>query len=149
MKEKLPIIMVAQRTEDIKPNISSGRVVFLEPFTDKVRNNIFTQCEKIKSNIAKIEEQEVPCIGKVIMKEKAIAKTHKPNNLFNTTTCPMVGTGKLNEIYVKITPKGIDNLEKEIKNMIASRHWKHQDLHSKCLANCRQETCCSYQSQLP
>ena len=50
------------------------------------------------------------------MKEKAIAKTHKPNNLFNTTTCPMVGTGKLNEIYVKITPKGIDNLEKEIKN---------------------------------
>lgn len=116
MKEKLPIIMVAQRTEDIKPNISSGRVVFLEPFTDKVRNNIFTQCEKIKSNIAKIEEQEVPCIGKVIMKEKAIAKTHKPNNLFNTTTCPMVGTGKLNEIYVKITPKGIDNLEKEIKN---------------------------------
>lgn len=116
MKEKLPIIMVAQRTEDIKPNISNGRVVFLEPFTDKVRNNIFTQCEKIKSNIAKIEEQEVPCIGKVIMKEKAIAKTHKPNNLFNNTTCPMVGTGKLNEIYVKITPKGIDNLEKEIKN---------------------------------
>lgn len=50
------------------------------------------------------------------MKEKAIAKTHKPNNLFNDTTCPMVGGGKLNEIYVKITPKGIDNLEKEIKN---------------------------------
>ena len=115
MKEKLPIIMVAQRPEDSKPNANSGRVVFLEPFTDKIRNNIFIQCEKIKSDIGKIEEKEVPCIGKVIMKEKAIAKTHKPNNLFNDTTCPMVGGGKLNEIYVKITPKGIDNLEKEIK----------------------------------
>ena len=116
MKEKLPIIMVAQRPEDSKPNSPSGRVVFLEPFTDKLRNNMFIQCEKIKSDIGKIEEKEIPCIGKVIMKEKAIAKTHKPNNLFNDTTCPMVGGGKLNEIYVKITPKGIDNLEKEIKN---------------------------------
>ena len=49
MKEKLPIIMVAQRPEDSKPNSPSGRVVFLEPFTDKLRNNMFIQCEKIKS----------------------------------------------------------------------------------------------------
>lgn len=116
MKEKLPIIMVAQRPEDSKTNISSGRVVFLEPFTEKLRNNIFSQCEEIKKNIGKIEEKEIPCIGKVVMKEKAIAKTHKPNNLFNDNTCPMVGGGKLNEIYVKITPEGINNLEKEIKN---------------------------------
>ena len=116
MKEKLPIIMVAQRPEDSKPNTTSGRVVFLEPFTDKLRNDMFIQCMKIKNDIEKIEEKEIPCIGKVIMKEKAIAKTHKPNNLFNETTCPMVGGGKLNEIYVKITQKGIENLEKEIKN---------------------------------
>ena len=116
MKEKLPIIMVAQRPEDSKTNISSGRVVFLETFTEKLRNNIFSQCEEIKKNIGKIEEKEIPCIGKVVMKEKAIAKTHKPNNLFNDNTCPMVGGGKLNEIYVKITPEGINNLEKEIKN---------------------------------
>ncbi len=116
MKEKLPIIMVAQRPEDSKTNISSGRVVCLEPFTEKLRNNIFSQCEEIKKNIGKIEEKEIPCIGKVVMKEKAIAKTHKPNNLFNDNTCPMVGGGKLNEIYVKITPEGINNLEKEIKN---------------------------------
>ena len=116
MKEKLPIIMVAQRPEDSKTNISSGRVVFLETFIEKLRNNIFSQCEEIKKNIGKIEEKEIPCIGKVVMKEKAIAKTHKPNNLFNDNTCPMVGGGKLNEIYVKITPEGINNLEKEIKN---------------------------------
>ena len=60
MKEKLPIIMVAQRPEDSKPNSPSGRVVFLEPFTDKLRNNMFIQCEKIKSDIGKIEEKEIP-----------------------------------------------------------------------------------------
>ena len=116
MKEKLPIIMVTQRKEDIKLNVPSGNVTFLEPFTDEVRSRIFTQCTEIKNNIQKIEEKEIPCIGKVIMKEKAIAKTHKPNNLFNDKTCPMIGTGKLNEIYIKITSDGINNLENEIKN---------------------------------
>lgn len=115
MKEKLPIIMVAQRPEDSKPNISGGKVVFLEPFTEKLRNNIYTQCEKIKNDIANVEVKDIPCIGKVIMKEKAIAKSHKPNNLFNDKTCPIIGGGKLNEIYVKITETGINELEREIK----------------------------------
>ena len=115
MKEKLPIIMVAQRPEDSKPNIPGGKVVFLEPFTEKLRNNIYTQCEKIKNDIASVEVKEIPCIGKVIMKERAIAKSHKPNNLFNDKTCPIIGGGKLNEIYVKITQTGINKLEEEIK----------------------------------
>lgn len=115
MKEKLPIIMVAQRPEDSKPNIPGGKVVFLEPFTEKLRNNIYTQCEKIKNDIASVEVKDIPCIGKVIMKEKAIAKSHKPNNLFNDKTCPIIGGGKLNEIYVKITETGINELEREIK----------------------------------
>lgn len=46
MKEKLPIIMVAQRPEDSKPNSPSGRVVFLEPFTDKLRNNMLFNVRK-------------------------------------------------------------------------------------------------------
>ena len=62
MKEKLPIIMVAQRPEDSKPNTTSGRVVFLEPFTDKLRNDMFIQCMKIKNDIEKIEEKEIPCM---------------------------------------------------------------------------------------
>ena len=41
-----------------------------------VRKKIISILEKkIKSDIGKIEEKEIPCIGKVIMKEKAIAKT--------------------------------------------------------------------------
>lgn len=107
--------MVAQRPEDSKPNIPGGKVVFLEPFTEKLRNNIYTQCEKIKNDIASVEVKDIPCIGKVIMKEKAIAKSHKPNNLFNDKTCPIIGGGKLNEIYVKITETGINELEREIK----------------------------------
>lgn len=119
MKEKLPILMVAPRPEDIKPNIPSGNIVFLEPFTEKLRNNIYTQCKKMKMDFEKIERKEIPCIGKVIMKEEAIAKSHKPNNLFNSNTCPIIGGGKLNEIYIKITEQGIEKLEGEIKNTSA------------------------------
>ncbi len=114
MKEKLPILMVAQRKEDIKPNIGGGRIVYMENFTPELRSKFVLQCNNIKKEIENVEEKEIPFIGKVIMKDKAIAKSHKPNSLFSNETCPMIGTGKLNEIYIKMTPEGISKLENEI-----------------------------------
>lgn len=116
MKEKLPILMVAPRNEDIRPNSGGGKITFLEKFTENLRNSIVFQCNNIKSELNQIEEKSIPCVGKVIMKEKAIAKTHKPNNLFNAETCPMIGTGNLNEIYIKMTSNGIENLVREVNS---------------------------------
>ncbi|HQJ90427.1 MAG TPA: S8 family peptidase [Paludibacteraceae bacterium] len=44
------------------------------------------------------------------MKEKAIAKSHKPTALFKSNTCPIVGAEKLDEILIKITPQGLTHL---------------------------------------
>lgn len=117
MSEKLPILMVAPRKEDFKNNTSGGKTVFFETFTDKLRDDISNQCNILKNefNIKSSKYKEVPVIGKVIMKDKAIAKSHKPNELFSNNTCPMVGMGKLNEIYIKVTESGLQKLQEEIK----------------------------------
>jgi serine protease AprX len=45
---------------------------------------------------------------------KAAAKSHRPEQLFSSVTCPIVGAGHLSELFLKATPQGLAKL----KNMI-------------------------------
>jgi hypothetical protein len=45
---------------------------------------------------------------------KAVAKSHRPEQLFSSQTCPIVGAGHLSELFLSATPRGLANL----KNMI-------------------------------
>ena len=114
-KEKLPIILTTPRpTEDYKPNKPGGDMKPMDGgITSKILKQFMNQFQEIeKTYLNKNEEfPNVPIIGKVIMKDKAIAKSHKPNNLLNDT-CPIIGTGKLNELYIKVTQDGIDKMKK-------------------------------------
>lgn len=42
--------------------------------------------------------------------KKAVAKSHRPEHLLSKKTCPIVGAGRLGELFVKATPAGLDNL---------------------------------------
>lgn len=114
--EKLPILLTGPRPEDFKKNISGGDKKPLCQFTQEIRNNFVSQLSFIKSDyeVKAKKYPNVPCVGKVIMKEKAIAKSHKPNDILTTNTCPIIGTGKLNEIYIKVTENGINEMIKDI-----------------------------------
>lgn len=46
---------------------------------------------------------------------KAAAKSHRPEHLFSKDTCPIVGAGKLGEIFVKATPEGLARLTRTIE----------------------------------
>ena len=52
------------------------------------------------------------------MKEKAIAKTHKPTALFKSNTCPIVGAEKLDELLISITKDGLEHLINTVKFVI-------------------------------
>lgn len=52
---------------------------------------------------------------------KAAAKSHRPEHLFSEETCPIVGAGKLGEIFVKATPAGLERLTKAIEQNDAER----------------------------
>ena len=41
---------------------------------------------------------------------KAMAKSHRPERLFNVETCPIIGAGKLGELYLKGTERGLKRL---------------------------------------
>lgn len=47
---------------------------------------------------------------------QAVAKSHRPEHLFSVDSCPIVGAGKLGELFVKATAKGLDRLTSTIQN---------------------------------
>lgn len=111
-KNRLPIQVVIPRETDYTANTSGGSKKYLEPFTPDLQATISTQCRELQSSLQRSFEQfpTTPCIGKVVMKEKAIAKSHKPTALFKANTCPIVGAEKLDEVLIKVTPQGLRHL---------------------------------------
>lgn len=109
---RLPIQVVLPRETDYTANTSGGGKKYTEPFTPDLQKSLVLQCCQLQTSLQTSFERfpSIPCIGKVIMKEKAIAKSHKPTALFKPNTCPIVGADKLNEIIVKITPQGLNHL---------------------------------------
>jgi len=109
---RLPIQVVIPRETDYTANRPGGSKEYLEPFTPELQTQIAAQCHELQVSLQKSFNKfpNTPCIGKIVMKEKAIAKSHKPTALFKANTCPIVGAEKLDEILIKITPQGLRHL---------------------------------------
>lgn len=61
-------------------------------------------------------------MGKVKLKEKALAKTHRPTRLFNANTCPIIGSNAMGELLIEVTPDGLRRLAEEISSGTTKRH---------------------------
>jgi len=54
--------------------------------------------------------------ARVKLLPKAIAKSHRPEHLFSSETCPIIGGGRLGELFIKATPRGLNRLSGIIKD---------------------------------
>lgn len=73
--------------------------------------------KRLSSQVAAIQKSIVPQIRqagaapvRVKIISKAAAKSHRPEKLFSSQSCPIVGAGGLGELFVKATPEGLDSL---------------------------------------
>src|SRR5579863_4488971 len=51
---------------------------------------------------------------------QASAKSHRPERLFSRDSCPIIGAGRLGELFVKASPAGLEKLAREIETNEAS-----------------------------
>lgn len=112
----LPIQVVLPRKEDVQKVDPGGSKKYMGECTPELRQQLASQFQNLldyyQQNMA--EYPSVPCVGKVTMKDKAIAKTHKPTRLLSPDNCPIIGSGNLNEIYIKVTRPGVEHSINEI-----------------------------------
>lgn len=122
MSEKnLPIKLVLQRTSDSQKNQGGGKITYFCDVTQELQDNIIEQFENVLCYYKPVfEENElVPAVGKITVRPDAIAKSHKPNALCRN--CPIIGSEDLNEIYIKVTRKSIEDTVALIRNPPSDR----------------------------
>ena len=108
MNEKnLPIKVIIQQERDITPNQGGGKVKFFKTITPKFINEVTSKFVKIAEFYDNIftENEYVPAVGKLILVEDAVAKSHRPNDLCQDLE--IIGAGDLQELYIKVTKQGI------------------------------------------
>lgn len=58
---------------------------------------------------------------RVKLLKEASAKSHRPEFLFSDLTCPIIGAGKLGELFIKGSKAGLDNMGRIIKTAKTER----------------------------
>ncbi|CAK7055197.1 S8 family peptidase [Tissierella sp.] len=117
MSEKnLPIKLVLQKSTDIKKNEPGGSLKFFGEVTEELQKELVEKFNYISDFYEEVfaENEHVPAVGKIVVKQEAIAKSHKPNDLCRK--CTIIGSEDLDEIYIKVTKKNIDETVELIKN---------------------------------
>lgn len=115
-KNNLPIKIILQKAEDIYPNHHGGGTKFFGDVTPQLQKEMSNKFESLLEfyNDVFQENENIPAIGRITVKPEAIAKSHKPDDLCRN--CPIIGTEDLNEIYIKVKRKSIQETIKLIKN---------------------------------
>lgn len=86
-----------------------GTTIFGDVVTLEMRQHFNTQLSAVEEHFAASFQSEpgVPAVAVVTLKREALAKSHRPLDLFNDDTCPIIGANKAGELYVSATPQGL------------------------------------------
>jgi len=86
------------------------------PVDAKYRARLSTQVSAIRAAIVPQIRTAGAAPVRVKLLSKAAAKSHRPEHLFSSQSCPIVGGGSLGELFVKATPEGLDRLGEIIED---------------------------------
>lgn len=108
-ERNLPIKVVLQRATDTQSNTPGGSLKFFGDVTPSLQAEIIAKFNSVLDYYQDVFQKSefVPAVGKITVKPDAIAKSHKPNDLCRC--CQIIGSGDLDEIYIKVTKKSIED----------------------------------------
>jgi serine protease AprX len=81
----------------------------------KYRNHLSNQVSALRSAIVPQVRRTGSAPIRVKLLSRAAAKSHRPENLFSPLSCPIIGSGRLGELFVKATPEGLQRLVETIE----------------------------------
>lgn len=115
-EKKLPVIVVLQRTKDIKKKHGMKKPKFFGELTQEIKDELMKKFEHILEFYDDVfaENELIPAVGKITVKPEAIAKSHKPNNFCKY--CKIIGSEELNEIYIKVDRVSINKTVELIRS---------------------------------
>lgn len=109
--ERLPIKLILPKQGQERPVPAGGTPP--KPFREvgrDYRSSLETRVSAIRTAGSAELKRTGTVPVRVKLLPKAVAKSHRPEQLFSPATCPIIGGGRLGELFLKGTSKGLDNL---------------------------------------
>ena len=116
-QKRLPLKVVLTSERDLRRPAPGGseRKVFGDVSVE-TRKHLKAQFLKVERFFAPVFEREpnVPAVARIILKQDALAKSHRPSGLLNENTCPVIGVRSFGELLVSVQPERIRQLVERI-----------------------------------
>lgn len=112
-----PLILVRPSHLDfIKPEGGGGPRKIFGVVNRAARRHLQRQVEASQSYFRNQLRQNSNLRGvlKIILKSEALAKSHRPIGLLEANNCPVIGVGKLGELFASVNDESFSRLEKQI-----------------------------------
>lgn len=114
--DRLPIKLIMPR-QGTERRVSGGGTP-PKPFRavdQGYRSGLSNQVAALRNAVIPQMQRTGAAPVRVKLISKASAKSHRPDHLFSPESCPIIGAGKLGELFVKATPQGLENLARTIE----------------------------------
>ena len=85
------------------------------PVDREFRQSLSTRVLALRQAIEPATNRIGASPARVRLIPKAFAKSHRPEQLLSDKTCPIIGAGKLGELFIRATPTGLANLDRLIR----------------------------------
>ena len=134
---KSPIQIVLNSTDFISIWDRSGGGEHKDFYEGKDRDFIAHQ-SKLSTQLNSLKDKQLSnkyadvAYAKVILKQSAIAKSHRPTGaIFNHNIAPVVGAGDLGEMFVEIAPGSVNRLTEKINQAEPNTTYKEKEIAGK------------------
>ena len=123
--DRLPIKLIMPK-QGVERKVPGGGAP-ARPFrtvNTKYRTHLSNQVSALRNVVLPQSRRTGVAPARVKLIPKAAAKSHRPDSLFSPESCPIIGAGRLGELFVKATPEGLDRLTDIIENNRSDRMTK-------------------------
>lgn len=116
---RLPIKIVLPRDSEFqRPEGGGGGTKIFGEVTPEMRDALDYQVGEVDAFFREtFRRSSLPAVARVTLKPKALAKSHRPTDLFDERTCPIIGIGGFGELYVSARPAGLQSLSYRLKHL--------------------------------
>ena len=116
---RLPLKVVPALSENFyNPQPGGGEPKVFGEVTPELRQQLAASVVEIRNGLRAqfAEFPGLPAVATLTVKEDALAKSHRPSKVFSDSTCPIIGSEGLGDLFLSVTPTGLDTLARAIES---------------------------------
>jgi len=115
VEDRRPIKVIPHQSKHFRAPSPGGSTKIFPTQPDLV-DRIDSQLLSLEHHFgAALSDGAFPVVARVTLRRDALAKSHRPEILFNDNTCPIIGTEYFGELLVSVRKLGLNALRKELR----------------------------------